>query len=223
MAKHYEFDKMIEEIKPDCVIVTSVERTHDWYIIRAMELGCDVITEKPMTMDAKTAGDYVYIIGDTKPELGGSEYFAMLNATGNNVPKLDAAKAIEIYTNVSNATEAELVHSLTTPALGGLAMAFGRSAMGGRMGCTIDLAKVPASEKMKSLELLFSESNSRFVATVAPADKEAFEKVLGNIPFACVGTVDDSDEIKFVNTDEGTCSVKLDTLIKNYKGTLDRI
>ena len=95
--------------------------------------------------------------------------------------------------------------------------------MGGRMGCTIDLAKVPASEKMKSLELLFSESNSRFVATVAPADKEAFEKVLGNIPFACVGTVDDSDEIKFVNTDEGTCSVKLDTLIKNYKGTLDRI
>ena len=49
--KHYEFDKMIEEIKPDCVIVTSVDRTHDWYIIRAMELGCDVITEKPLTVD----------------------------------------------------------------------------------------------------------------------------------------------------------------------------
>ncbi|MBQ6876770.1 MAG: Gfo/Idh/MocA family oxidoreductase, partial [Lachnospiraceae bacterium] len=53
--KHYEFDKMIEEIKPDCVIVTSVDRTHDYYIIRAMELGCDVITEKPMTIDAKRA------------------------------------------------------------------------------------------------------------------------------------------------------------------------
>ena len=178
---------------------------------------------KAVTLDFKKAGDLVYVIGDTKNECGGSEYFAMLDATGNNVPKLDAAKAIEIYTNVSNSTEAELVHSLTTPALGGLAMSFARSAMGGRMGCTIDLAKVPASEKMKSLELLFSESNSRFVATVAPADKEAFEKVLGNIPFACVGTVDDSDEIKFINTDEGTCSVKLDTLIKNYKGTLDRI
>ena len=46
---------MIEEIKPDCVIVTSVDRTHDWYIIRAMELGCDVITEKPMTIDEKRA------------------------------------------------------------------------------------------------------------------------------------------------------------------------
>lgn len=53
--KHYEFDKMIEEIKPDCVIVTSVDRTHDQYIIRAMELGCDVITEKPMTIDEKRA------------------------------------------------------------------------------------------------------------------------------------------------------------------------
>ena len=53
--KHYEFDKMIAEIKPDCVIVTSVDRTHDAYIIRAMELGCDVITEKPMTIDEKRA------------------------------------------------------------------------------------------------------------------------------------------------------------------------
>lgn len=46
-----EFDKMIEEQKPDYVIVTSIDRTHHKYIKRAMELGCDVITEKPMTMD----------------------------------------------------------------------------------------------------------------------------------------------------------------------------
>lgn len=53
--KHYEFDKMIEDTKPDCIIVTSVDRTHDEYIIRTMELGCDVITEKPMTIDEKRA------------------------------------------------------------------------------------------------------------------------------------------------------------------------
>lgn len=46
-----DFDKMIEEQKPDYVIVTSIDRTHHKYIIRAMELGCDVITEKPMTVD----------------------------------------------------------------------------------------------------------------------------------------------------------------------------
>ncbi|MFC5649594.1 Gfo/Idh/MocA family protein [Paenibacillus solisilvae] len=49
--KSDEFDKMIATEKPDAVIVTSVDRTHHQYIIRALELGCDVITEKPMTVD----------------------------------------------------------------------------------------------------------------------------------------------------------------------------
>lgn len=45
------FEKMIAETKPDEVIVTTKDCTHDNYIIRAMELGCDVVTEKPMTTD----------------------------------------------------------------------------------------------------------------------------------------------------------------------------
>jgi predicted dehydrogenase len=48
-----DFDRMIAETKPDAVIVTSVDATHADYICRAMELGCDVITEKPMTTDAE--------------------------------------------------------------------------------------------------------------------------------------------------------------------------
>lgn len=48
-----EFEKMILETKPDTVIVTSIDRTHHRYIIKAMEMGCDVISEKPMTMDAE--------------------------------------------------------------------------------------------------------------------------------------------------------------------------
>lgn len=46
-----DFEKMIEEQKPDVVIVTSIDRTHHKYIIKAMEMGCDVISEKPMTMN----------------------------------------------------------------------------------------------------------------------------------------------------------------------------
>lgn len=46
-----DFDRMIGEQKPDIVIVTTKDATHNQYIIRAMELGCDVITEKPMTTD----------------------------------------------------------------------------------------------------------------------------------------------------------------------------
>lgn len=47
------FERMIEEAKPDVVLVTSIDRTHHIYIIKAMEMGCDVITEKPLTVDAE--------------------------------------------------------------------------------------------------------------------------------------------------------------------------
>lgn len=50
-----EFDRMITETRPDVVIVTTVDGFHHRYIIRAMELGCDVITEKPMTVDDEKA------------------------------------------------------------------------------------------------------------------------------------------------------------------------
>jgi predicted dehydrogenase len=49
-----DFDRMIERERPDRVIVTSVDRTHHHYIVRAMQLGCDVISEKPMTTDAES-------------------------------------------------------------------------------------------------------------------------------------------------------------------------
>jgi predicted dehydrogenase len=47
------FDRMVRETKPDVVIVTTKDAAHSDYIVRAMELGCDVITEKPMTTDEK--------------------------------------------------------------------------------------------------------------------------------------------------------------------------
>lgn len=48
-----DFDAMLRKEKPHTVIVTTMDRTHHEYIIRAMEAGCDVITEKPMTTDEK--------------------------------------------------------------------------------------------------------------------------------------------------------------------------
>jgi len=45
------FDAMVAQARPDVVIVTSQDSTHDEYICRAMKLGCNVVTEKPMTTD----------------------------------------------------------------------------------------------------------------------------------------------------------------------------
>lgn len=50
-----DFDRMVAERRPDVVIVTSMDSTHHQYIVRAMQLGCDAITEKPMTIDAEKA------------------------------------------------------------------------------------------------------------------------------------------------------------------------
>ncbi len=61
-----DFDRMVSETKPDIVIVTTVDGFHHQYIIRAMELGCDVITEKPMTIDAPKCQDII----DTQKKTG---------------------------------------------------------------------------------------------------------------------------------------------------------
>lgn len=47
-----DFDAMLRAVKPDAVIVTTVDAFHHEYIIKALEAGCDAITEKPMTIDA---------------------------------------------------------------------------------------------------------------------------------------------------------------------------
>jgi len=48
-----DFGRMLAETKPDVVIVTTTDAAHHDYMVRAMEAGCDVITEKPMTTDAE--------------------------------------------------------------------------------------------------------------------------------------------------------------------------
>jgi predicted dehydrogenase len=63
------FEQMISEQQPDVVIVTSIDRTHHTYIIRAMELGCDVITEKPMTIDEVRCQAIIDAIKRTKRQL----------------------------------------------------------------------------------------------------------------------------------------------------------
>jgi predicted dehydrogenase len=48
-----DFDKMMQETKPDELIVTTVDGTHHDFIIKGMEHGADIITEKPLTIDEK--------------------------------------------------------------------------------------------------------------------------------------------------------------------------
>ena len=178
---------------------------------------------KAVTLDAKFAGDLVYVIGNTANELGGSEYYAMLDAVGSNVPKVDADYAKKVYSAVSKLTEAELLNSLHTPAIGGLGTAFAKTAMGGRLGLKINLDEIPLSESCSTTQILFSESNTRFVMTVSPDKSEQVETLLDGIPFAKVGEVITEPVLEISGSGVKTTKIQLEKIIAAYKETLDNI
>ena len=129
---------------------------------------------KAVSIDAKFGGDLVYVVGETAEELGGSEYFAYLGSVGNTVPKLDAVKAVARYRRLTDALSQELVASAYPVNHGGLGIALAKVAIAGRLG--MDLIISPG---IRPDYFLFSESLGRFVVTVCPANRKAFELIIG--------------------------------------------
>jgi phosphoribosylformylglycinamidine synthase subunit PurSL len=139
-----------------------------------------------VTMDVKNPGDAVYVLGDTKNEMGGSEYLALRNQLGENVPKVDTAKARAQYEKLADAIEAGLVASCHDCSDGGLAVALAESAFAGGFGMKLDI--LPMKQE-SNVAALFSESQSRFVATVPKEKTDAFEKKVNGTAFTRLGEV----------------------------------
>ncbi len=74
---------------------------------------------KAVTMDVKRPGDRVYVLGITRDELGGSEYFASLGYIGNDVPRVNAAAAKRLYTALVKAIDEGTVLHVTTVLMAG--------------------------------------------------------------------------------------------------------
>ncbi|OPY90690.1 MAG: Phosphoribosylformylglycinamidine synthase 2 [Syntrophus sp. PtaU1.Bin208] len=144
---------------------------------------------KAVTMDAKRPDDLVYLLGETRRELGGSEWYALNGFVGNGVPRVDARRAKSRYEALNRAMEAGLVASCHDCADGGLGVALAETAFSGGFGMAVDLALAPSAGISRNDELLFSESQSRFVVTVSPAAREAFEAMLADSEMACIGRI----------------------------------
>ena len=137
---------------------------------------------KAVTMDAKRPQDLIYVLGETRDELGGSEWFAQNNAIGNKVPQVDAKKAMKLYRALNKAIGAGLVASCHDCSDGGLGVALIETAFAGGLGMNVDLKDVPYSGRKRNDYVLFSETASRFVVTIHPKDQKHFEKVMaGNV------------------------------------------
>jgi len=139
-------------------------------------IGIHPDVRKAVSLDAKIAGDLVYVIGETREELGGSEYYALLGAPGNTIPALDAARAKARYERLAGAIAHELLASAFPVGRGGLGTALAKVTVAGGLGMDLTL---PIPDGMRPDRFLFSESLSRFVVTVAPDHKRAFEQALG--------------------------------------------
>jgi phosphoribosylformylglycinamidine synthase len=130
---------------------------------------------KAISIDSKFEGDYVYVIGETFSELGGSEYFAFLGSTGNTVPKLNSKKALIRYKKLTAAMTKEILASAYPINHGGLGIALAKVAIAGQIGMELT---IPSG--LRPDYFLFSESLGRFVVTVSPDNRKDFEDIMGD-------------------------------------------
>lgn len=142
-----------------------------------------------VTSDFKRPGDLVYVLGLTRAELGGSELASELGIVSDQVPQVDLVSARMRYLAYFQATRQGLVTAAHDCSDGGLAVALAEMCIGGRLGADIDLDAAPCCGCSGPLEVLYSESTSRFVVSVAPQNQAAFETLFAGQQLAKIGVV----------------------------------
>lgn len=141
------------------------------------------------TMDLKAAGNLLYIIGETRHEMGGSYYYRLRGAVGISVPST-AQAGPAIARKLHQAITSGLVQACHDCSEGGLAVALAEMALAGNLGLEVALDQLPAPEDQRAdAWLLFAESNGRYIVEVRPEQAAAFETLLSGVPWGRLGHV----------------------------------
>lgn len=174
------------------------------------------------TTDFKKPGDYIYILGGTWRELGGSEAAGQLDCgLGGKIPRVEAASALARYRAINALMGQRALSACHDCSDGGLAVAIAEMSLGGRLGCKINLDKVPAYEKMSALELMYSESASRHVVTVKP-DLAPLLDALGMWQICRhIGEVTEAPRMIIGSGDSTLLNVSLASIEKAFKSGLN--
>lgn len=170
---------------------------------------------KAVTMDAKEVGNFIYIVGLTHDELGGSQYYKTKGFTGNNVPKVDPVRGRRLMNTLTWAIRKGYVRSCHDCSEGGIAIALAEMAFAGKLGMSIHLgAFTPpkAQKKIGDTTLLFSESNTRFIVEVK--DENKFIRAMAGEPIWKLGYLRGDKTFKIFGSDE---KIIVDTDIDTLK------
>src|SRR3989344_32436 len=178
---------------------------------------------KTVTPEFKKSGDIIYLLGETRDELGASEYFKLLakregsNAIGKNVPMVDIKKNLQTYQALESAIEKELIASSISLNSGGLTIALAKASVGGMLGCNISIIEKNGS--MASLftidARLFSESQGRILVSVNPKNIPAFEKIVRNASCVKLGKVSNDGKV-IINYNKKVVDTNVKKLHKIY-------
>ena len=132
---------------------------------------------RSVTMDLKAPGNPLYVLGETRDELGGSHFLMTRGEIGANVPQVRPEEAVATFRALEAAMDAGLVRSCHDLSEGGLAVALAECAFAGGIGAEADLGGVPRPPDLARDDVvLFSETQSRFLVEVeAPGFGRAAE------------------------------------------------
>ena len=141
-----------------------------------------------ITRPVLSSGNSIFIIGQTFPEMGGSEYYEYIhNITGGPVPNIDLQVDRKNGNAVQNLIKSGLVTCVHDCSKGGLAVALAEMSIAGSTGFEVDLDVVP-NLCSRTDDLLFSESYSRYI--VGTKQPEKVRKMLSsaNVMFEQIGS-----------------------------------
>ena len=166
--------------------------------------------ENITTMDFKSEGEMIGIVGITKKELGGSELYRVLGIDGGVAPKVELEREKKNAEGILKAIELGLVKAVHDVSKGGIAVALTEMALAGGVGFEVDISKVPVEGELSPVEVLFSESQARFIVSFNEEDLEKLRELFDE--FAVIGRVY-GREMSF----KGYVSMSLNEMEKIYR------
>ena len=190
-----------------------------------------------ITLDFKAPGDVIYFIGETGEHSGGSEYFRYLGEqeglkselgqpasyVGKYPPTTDPEAFLALYQQFDKAAKEGLFRSAATPTKGGLAVSLAKCCLAGDLGAEIDLDAAPDFSDLDSDIGLFSESNGRFIVTVAATDTSRLEKQFAGQSCHPIGRVTTEQQLLVRWQSENVIDVPIASLRDHFKRGLNNV
>ena len=184
-----------------------------------------IINKTPLHLVSPESGDYLVIVGNTKNELGGSEYFEHSHDfIGGICPAVDFKSSKLNMSSVLSLIKQNLVKSVHDCSKGGISIAVSEVSIFGGIGCNIDIEKSPSEKNLNTEQLLFSESHSRYLLVVTQKNIKKVKQILSKKrnPFGILGNFT-NDQITIKHKSKNLVKVNVDTAQRKYFNALKEV